>query len=110
MDALRDFLSENQETASVSEKVVEEKHVPTLRDKINQEREEAQSHPTERKAMYNYWLPIIRSDVKGMKQREKLLNTYGFDVVETDADGNLIYREKNVRFRIFLNRRRRAIL
>ena len=51
MDALRDFLSENQEEASVSEKVVEEKHVPTLRDKINQEREEAQSHPTERKAM-----------------------------------------------------------
>ena len=50
------------------------------------------------------------SDVKGMKQREKLLNTYGFDVVETDADGNLIYREKKVRFFVFLNSRRRAIL
>ena len=31
-----------------------------------------------------------------MKQREQLLNTYGFDVVEADEDGNLIYREKKV--------------
>ena len=31
-----------------------------------------------------------------MKQREKLLNTYGFDVLEKDENGNLIYREKAV--------------
>lgn len=31
-----------------------------------------------------------------MRQREKLLNTYGFDVLETDQNGDLIYREKAV--------------
>lgn len=31
-----------------------------------------------------------------MQQREKLLNTYGFDVMDADEDGNLIYREKKV--------------
>ena len=36
------------------------------------------------------------SNVKEMQQREKLLNTYGFDIVEADEDGNLIYREKKV--------------
>ena len=31
-----------------------------------------------------------------MKQREKLLNTYGFDVFDVDENGDLIYREKKV--------------
>ena len=41
-------------------------------------------------------LGINGSNVKEMHQREKILNTYGFDVIEADADGNLIYREKKV--------------
>lgn len=36
------------------------------------------------------------SDVAEMRQREKLLNTYGFDVLEVDEKGELIYRQKAV--------------
>ena len=31
-----------------------------------------------------------------MRKRERLLNTYGFDVLDTDENGNLIYRQKAV--------------
>lgn len=31
-----------------------------------------------------------------MQQREKILNTYGFDVMDVDESGNLIYRQKKV--------------
>lgn len=31
-----------------------------------------------------------------MKKREKILNTYGFDVLEVDGNGELIYRQKAV--------------
>ncbi|CBK24445.2 uncharacterized protein [Blastocystis hominis] len=86
LDDLREFLSEESDSKAVSETVIEKTHTPTLRERINKEREEAKSHETERKAI----------DIKQMKQREQLLNTYGFDVVETDQDGNLIYREKKV--------------
>lgn len=36
------------------------------------------------------------SNVKEMHQREKILNTYGFDVMDVDENGNLIYRQKKV--------------
>lgn len=48
-------------------------------------------------------------DMKQMKQREQLLNTYGFDVVDTDQDGNLIYREEKVIFVTPIERRKRRI-
>ena len=39
---------------------------------------------------------MIHSNVKEMHQREKILNTYGFDVMDIDESGNLIYRQKKV--------------
>ena len=36
------------------------------------------------------------SDVREMHQREKILNTYGFDVLDVDANGELIYRQQKV--------------
>ena len=41
---------------------------------------------------------MICSDEKEMRKRERLLNTYGFDVLDTDENGNLIYRQKAVRY------------
>lgn len=38
----------------------------------------------------------MNSNVKEMHQREKILNTYGFDVMDVDESGNLIYRQKKV--------------
>ena len=90
-------MSEESDSKAVSETVIEKTHTPTLRERINKEREEAKSHETERKAMWDRVLHCLNHrDIKQMKQREQLLNTYGFDVVETDQDGNLIYREKKV--------------
>lgn len=51
---------------------------------------------------------LNRRDIKQMKQREQLLNTYGFDVVDTDQDGNLIYREKKVIPVLIIDCRRKA--
>lgn len=51
---------------------------------------------------------LNRRDIKQMKQREQLLNTYGFDVVDTDQDGNLIYREKKVILVLIIDRRRKV--
>ena len=38
----------------------------------------------------------MSSNVKEMQSREKVLNTYGFDVMDIDQSGNLIYRQKKV--------------
>ena len=51
LDDLREFLSEESDSKAVSETVIEKTHTPTLRERINKEREEAKSHETERKAM-----------------------------------------------------------
>ena len=34
--------------------------------------------------------------MKEMHQREKILNTYGFDVLDVDDNGELIYRQQKV--------------
>ena len=80
----------------VKEKSEEEKRADSVRERINRERLEAQKETQQRKAMCYRWKRLTGSNVKEMHQREKLLNTYGFDVVEADEDGNLIYREKKV--------------
>lgn len=36
------------------------------------------------------------SNMKEMHQREKILNTYGFDVLDVDDNGELIYRQQKV--------------
>ncbi|KAK8828984.1 hypothetical protein WA538_000986 [Blastocystis sp. DL] len=90
LSALREYITHLASVKSSAEEVKEEEthspSHPSLRDIVNQERLEAQKEQKERK-------PI---NVAEMKQREKLLNTYGFDVLETDENGNLIYREKAV--------------
>ena len=59
---------------------------------------EAQKEVKVRKAMYTPTSLVILSDEKEMRKRERLLNTYGFDVLDTDEQGNLIYRQKAVRY------------
>ena len=34
--------------------------------------------------------------MREMHQREKILNTYGFDVLDVDDNGELIYRQQKV--------------
>ncbi|KAK8822980.1 hypothetical protein AV274_4122 [Blastocystis sp. ATCC 50177/Nand II] len=88
LEALRSFLSSpsivDAPVEEVKEKSEEEKRADAIRERINRERLEAQKETQKRKTI----------NVKEMQQREKLLNTYGFDIVEADEDGNLIYREK----------------
>lgn len=69
---------------------------PSLRDRINQERLEAQKEVKVRKAVYSLYIKLIHSNESEMRQRERLLNTYGFDVLDTDENGDLIYRQKAV--------------
>ena len=68
----------------------------SLRERINKERMEAQKEVKVRKAMYVFTFSVSCSDEKEMRKRERLLNTYGFDVLDTDEQGNLIYRQKAV--------------
>ena len=85
---LREYLGNvagEHEEEEPTEEVTEETHTePSLRDIINQERLEAQKETKTRKVI----------DVSQMKKREKILNTYGFDVLEVDGNGELIYRQK----------------
>ena len=80
----------------MKEKSEEEKRADAIRERINRERLEAQKETQKRKVMWATRKGLTGSNVKEMQQREKLLNTYGFDIVEADEDGNLIYREKKV--------------
>ena len=57
---------------------------------------EAQKEVKVRKAMYVFTFSVSCSDEKEMRKRQRLLNTYGFDVLDTDEQGNLIYRQKAV--------------
>ena len=38
--------------------------------------------------------------MKEMHQREKILNTYGFDVLDVDDNGELIYRQQKVQLQL----------
>lgn len=80
----------------MKEKSEEEKRADSIRERVNRERLEAQKETQQRKAMWTRWTELTSSNLKEMQQREKLLNTYGFDVMDADEDGNLIYREKKV--------------
>lgn len=97
---LREYLGNvagEHEEEEPTEEVAEETHTePSLRDIINQERLEAQKETKTRKVMQGQQNVLTCSDVSQMKKREKILNTYGFDVLEVDGNGELIYRQKAV--------------
>ena len=40
--------------------------------------------------------------MREMHQREKILNTYGFDVLDVDDNGELIYRQQKVQLQLSL--------
>ena len=97
---LREYLGNvagEHEEEEPTEEVTEETHTePSHRDIINQERLEAQKETKTRKVMQGQQNVLTYSDVSQMKKREKILNTYGFDVLEVDGNGELIYRQKAV--------------
>lgn len=84
--------AEENESSSPAEQLSQ----PSLRDRINQERLEAQKEVKVRKAVYSSYIKLTHSNESEMRQRERLLNTYGFDVLDTDENGDLIYRQKAV--------------